>query len=68
MVTAITNSQPHTYTCAPILLILSCANFYCSQSKSSCDEHVRIETYDNLITSENDEFKRENEMLKIELS
>jgi sortase (surface protein transpeptidase) len=37
-------------------------------SKPSCDEHVPVETCDSFITSENDELKRENEMLKIELS
>jgi hypothetical protein len=31
-------------------------------------EHVLVETCDNLIASENDELKRENEMLKMELS
>jgi hypothetical protein len=35
--------------------------------KPSCDEHVLVETCDSFITSENDEFKRENEMLKMEL-
>jgi hypothetical protein len=31
-------------------------------------EHVLVETYDRLIASENNELKRENEMLKMELS
>jgi hypothetical protein len=34
----------------------------------SCYEHVLVETCDNLIASENDELKRENKMLKMELS
>jgi hypothetical protein len=34
----------------------------------SYDEHVHVETCDSLIASENDELKRENEMLKMELS
>jgi hypothetical protein len=37
-------------------------------SKPSCDEHVLVETCGNLIASENDELKRENKMVKIELS
>jgi hypothetical protein len=31
-------------------------------------EHVLVETYDRLIASENNELKRENQMLKMELS
>jgi hypothetical protein len=68
MVTTVKFSQPHTYTCAPHSIDLSCANSCCSQAKPSCDEHVFVETCDSLITSENDELKRENEMLKMELS
>jgi hypothetical protein len=34
----------------------------------SCDEHVLVETFDNLIASKNDELMREFEMLKRELS
>jgi hypothetical protein len=68
IVTKIKDSKPHTCTCAPYFIDLSCANSCSSQAKSSCDEHVLVETCDNLITSENDEFKRENEMLKMELS
>jgi hypothetical protein len=68
MVTMVKQSQPHTCTCAPYSINLSCTNSCCSQSKSSCDEHVLVETCDNLIVSENDELKRENEMLKMELS
>jgi hypothetical protein len=41
---------------------------YCSQAKPSCDENVLVETCDSLIASENDELKRENKMLKMELS
>jgi hypothetical protein len=68
MVTKENVSQPHTYTCAPHSIDLSCANSCCSQAKPSCDEHVHVETCDNLIASENDEFKREKEILKMKLS
>jgi hypothetical protein len=68
MVITVIFSQPHTCTCVPHHIDLSCANSCCSQAKSSCDEHVLVETYDNLIASENDELKREIEMLKMELS
>jgi hypothetical protein len=68
MVTKVKDFEPHTCTCAPPSLDLSCANSYCSQAKSSCDEHVLVETCDSFITNENDELKRENEMLKMELS
>jgi hypothetical protein len=68
MVTMIKFSQPHTCTCAPHSIDLFCANSCCSQAKPSCDEHVFIETCDSLIASENDELKRENKMLKMELS
>jgi hypothetical protein len=47
---------------------LSCANSCCSQAKPSFDEHVLVETCDIFIASENDESKRENEMLNMELS
>jgi hypothetical protein len=43
-------------------------NSCCSQAKQSCDEYVLVETCDSLIPSENDELKRENKMLKMELS
>jgi hypothetical protein len=68
MVTMVKDSQPHTCTYAKPSIDLSCANSCCSQAKPSCDEHVLVETCDSLITSENDELKRENEMLKMELS
>jgi hypothetical protein len=68
MVTMVKFSQPHTCTCAPHSIDLSCANSCCSQAKPSCDEHILVETCDSLISSENDKLKRENEMLKIELS
>jgi hypothetical protein len=68
MVTTVKDSQPHTCTCAQPSIDLSCANSFCSQAKPSCDEHVLVETCDSLIASENDELKRENEMLKMELS
>jgi hypothetical protein len=68
MVTTVKDSQPHTCTCAQPSIDLSCANSCCSQAKPSCDEHVLVETCDSLIASENDELKKENEMLKMELS
>jgi hypothetical protein len=68
MVTKVKDSKSHIYTCAPSSIDLSCANSCCSQAKPSCDEHVLIETCDRFIASENDELKRENEMLKMELS
>jgi hypothetical protein len=68
MITKVEDSESHTCTCAPQSIDLSCANSCCSQAKPSCDEHVLVKTYDNLISSENDEFKRENEMVKMELS
>jgi hypothetical protein len=68
MVTKVKDSQPHTCTCAQLSIDLSCTNSCCSQAKASCDEHVLVETCDSLIASDNDELKRENEMLKIELS
>jgi hypothetical protein len=68
MVTTVKDSQPHTCTCAPYFIDLSCANSCDSHAKPSCDEHVLVETCDSIIVSENDELKRENEMLKMELS
>jgi hypothetical protein len=68
MVTIIKFSQSHTCTCAPYSINLSCANSCCSQAKSSCDEHVLVETCDSLIASENNELNRENETLKMKLS
>jgi hypothetical protein len=68
MITRVKSSQPHTCTCAPQSINLSCANSYCSQAKPSYDEHVLVETCDSLIASKNDELKRENEMLKMKLS
>jgi hypothetical protein len=68
MVTTVKDSQPHTCTCAQSSIDLSCANSYYSQAKPSCDEHIHVETCDSLIASENYELKRENEMLKMELS
>jgi hypothetical protein len=65
MVTTVKDSQPHTCTCAQPSIDLSCANSYCSQAKPSYDEHVLAETWDSLIASENDELKRENEMLNM---
>jgi hypothetical protein len=68
MVIMVKDYKPHTCTCAPPSIDLSCANSCCSQAKSSFDEHVLVKTCDKLIASENDELKRENEMLKMELS
>jgi hypothetical protein len=68
MATTVKDSQPHTCTCAQPSIDLSCANSCYSQAKSSCDEHVLVETYDSLIASENDELKKENEKVKMELS
>jgi hypothetical protein len=68
MVIKVKDSKSHTCTCVPSSIDLSCANSYCSQAKSSCDGDVLIETYDRFIASENDELKRENEMLKMKLS
>jgi hypothetical protein len=68
MVTTVKFSQPHICTCAPHFIGLSYTNSCCSQAKPSCDKHVLVETCDSLIASENDELKREYEMLKMELS
>jgi hypothetical protein len=68
MVITVKDSQPHTCTCAQHSIDLSCANSYCSQAKPSYDEYVLVETCDSLIATENDELKRENKMLKMELS
>jgi hypothetical protein len=68
MVTKIKDSKPHTCTCAPPSIDLSYANSCCSQAKPSYDEHLVVETCDSFVASENDELKRENKMLKIELS
>jgi hypothetical protein len=68
MLTMVKFSQSHTCTCAPHSIDLSCTNSYCSQAKTSFNEHVLVETCDNLIASENDELKREIEILKMELS
>jgi hypothetical protein len=68
MLTTLKSSQPHTYTCAPHSINLSCANSCCSKTKPSCDEHVLVETCDHMVASENDELKREVEMIKMELS
>jgi hypothetical protein len=68
MITKVKDSEPHTCTCASHCIDLSCTNSCFSQAKPSCDEHVLIETCDNLIVSENDELERENEMLKMEFS
>jgi hypothetical protein len=68
MVTKVKDSQPHTCTCAPPSIDLCYVNSCCYQAKPSCDEHVLVETCVSFIASENDELKRENEMLKMELS
>jgi hypothetical protein len=68
MVTSVKFSQHHICRCAPHSIDLSCGNSYCFQAKPSCDEHVHVDTCDSFIAIENDELKRENEMLKMELS
>jgi hypothetical protein len=68
MITMVKSYQPYTCTCAPHCIDLSYANSCCSQRMSSCDEHVLVETCNNLISSENDGLKREDEILKMELS
>jgi hypothetical protein len=68
MITKVKDFKPHTYTCVSPSIDLSCANFCCSQAKSSCDDYVLVENYDSFIANENDEVKRENEMLKMKLS
>jgi hypothetical protein len=68
MVTKVKNTQPHTCICAPHSIDLSCINSCFSQIKPSCVEHILVETCDSFIASENDELKRENEILKMELS
>jgi hypothetical protein len=68
MTIKVKDSKPHTCTCASPSIDLSCANSCSSQAKPSYDEHVLVETWDNFIASENDELKRENEMLKMKLS
>jgi hypothetical protein len=68
MLTKVKDSKPHTCICAPPSIDLSYANSCCSQAKPSCNEHVLVETYDRFVASENNELKRENEMLKMKLS
>jgi hypothetical protein len=68
MLTTVKFAQPLTCTCAPHSINLSCDNSCCSQAKPSSDEHVLVETCDSLIVSENDELKREIEILKMKLS
>jgi hypothetical protein len=68
IVTKVKDFKPHTCICAPPSIDLSCPNSCCSQAKPSSDEHLLVETCDSFITSGNDELKRENEMLKMELS
>jgi hypothetical protein len=68
MLTAVKFSLPHTCTCAPHSIDLSYANSCCFHARTSFDEHRLLEACDSLIASENDELKRENEILKMELS
>jgi hypothetical protein len=70
MITKVKDFQPHTCTCAPYSINLSWLTLVAlkQSAKPSCDEHVLVETCDNLIVSGNDELKRENEMLKMKLS
>jgi hypothetical protein len=58
MVTKVKDSKPYTCTWVPLFIDLSCDNSCSSQAKPSCHEYVLLETYDNFIASENDEFKR----------
>jgi hypothetical protein len=60
MVMKVNDSTPHTCTCAPPSIDLSCANSCCSQAKPSCDEHELVKPRDSFIASENNELKREN--------
>ena len=69
VVTSVKSYQPHTHkcTCTQVLSILSCANNCCSQASQPSVEHVLIETYDDSITKENEELKKEVERLKMDL-
>jgi hypothetical protein len=67
MFTTVKDFQPHTCTCAQPSIDLSCANSCCSKVKSSCGEHVLVETCDSFIASETMS-SRENKMLKMKLS
>jgi hypothetical protein len=51
MLTMVKFSQPHTCIFASHSIDLSYANSYFSQAKSSCDEHVLVETCNSLIAS-----------------
>jgi hypothetical protein len=58
MFTTVKDFQPHICICAQPSIDLSCANSCCSKVKSSCGEHVLVETCDSFIASENNELKR----------
>ena len=47
--TSVTHYQPptHTCTCSQVQISLSCDKSYCSQTITSCVEHVAADTHDN---------------------
>jgi hypothetical protein len=59
--------QSHTCTCSQVQIDLSCANDCLSQASQSSIEHVLVESCDDLIAKENDEFKQEVEKLQKDL-
>ena len=69
VITSVKSYQPptHTCTCSQVQISLSCDKPCCFQAKNSCVEHVVAESCDDLIAEENDELKREVEVLKIEM-
>ena len=69
VLTSVKSYQPlsHTCTCSQVQIMLSCHKSCCSQATNSYVEHVVAESCDDLITEENDELKREVEVLKIEM-
>ncbi|TVT97828.1 hypothetical protein EJB05_56901, partial [Eragrostis curvula] len=69
ILTMVKSYQSHTCNCTStqMSIDLSCANICCSQVKSSCDEHIIVETCDDFIASENDNLMREVEKLKNDL-
>jgi hypothetical protein len=51
-----------------LLLIYVMLTLVATKQSHDCDEHVLVETCISFIASENDELKREHEMLTMELS
>jgi hypothetical protein len=49
---------PHTCICSQAQIDLSCTNDCLSQASQSSIERVLIESYDDLITKENDELNK----------